>query len=205
MLCKKSKKNLATIFHKTWKTSFWAHFGSLWPKNPKTRFYSKRQVASLLKLNETLTSRKKTKKFLQLVPNINSRQTDKQPNGQMDWGTSQDLHFEGLKRKIWSIVENIVVSIIYTLQNAIFNEIWRQTLQNKMFIGVLYKLFWEILQILQETTSNGNIFRATSLKNVCITGIFYEFCLIFQNNFFMGCLQATVSGLKRVFVHDNGW
>ena len=138
MLCKKSEKNLASIFHKTWKTSFWAHFGSLWPKNPKTRFYSKRQVASLLKLNETLTSSKKTKKFLQLVPNINSRQTDKQPNGQMDWGTSQDLHFEGLKRKIWSIVENIVVSIIYTWQNAIFNEIWRQTLQNKMFIGVLY-------------------------------------------------------------------
>ena len=80
----------------------------------------------------------KTKKFLQLVPKINSRQTEKRPNGQMDWGISQDLHFEGLKRKIWSIVENIVVSIIYSWQNAIFNEIWRQTLQKKMFIGVLY-------------------------------------------------------------------
>ena len=40
-LCKGSEQFWVTIFHKTWKTSYWAHFGPFWPKNVKQDFHKK--------------------------------------------------------------------------------------------------------------------------------------------------------------------
>ena len=42
--CKKSEKLWLLIFHKTWKISFCAHFGSFWPKNLKTRLLRKNHI-----------------------------------------------------------------------------------------------------------------------------------------------------------------
>ena len=36
---KKSEKFCLSVFHKTWKTSFWGHYNTFWPKNIKTRFF----------------------------------------------------------------------------------------------------------------------------------------------------------------------
>ena len=40
----KSEKFWESISHKTWKASFWTHFGPWWPKNIKTRFFPKKII-----------------------------------------------------------------------------------------------------------------------------------------------------------------
>ena len=43
-------KTRVTIFQKTWKTSFWAHFITLWPRNLKIKFSPKKSFQSILSL-----------------------------------------------------------------------------------------------------------------------------------------------------------
>ena len=50
-----------SIFHKTWKTSFWVHFGFSWPKHLKIRFFSTKSFGSILKINAVVTSCKNHK------------------------------------------------------------------------------------------------------------------------------------------------
>ena len=57
--CKKTENFQTLIFHKTWKSSFWTHFGPFWHKDPRTRFFSKNPTLSLFKLHLTLISSKK--------------------------------------------------------------------------------------------------------------------------------------------------
>ena len=60
-------------FSKNLKISVW---GLLAQKN-QNKIFSKKQASSLFKIGDTLTSRKKSKKFLLTVPEIN---TDKRTN-----------------------------------------------------------------------------------------------------------------------------
>ena len=61
--CKKSKTFWTSVFHKTWKTSFWAHFALFWPKKSRLRFLSKYPELSLFKLDDALISWKKLASF----------------------------------------------------------------------------------------------------------------------------------------------
>ena len=93
--CKRLEKFHALIFHETWKTSFWTHFGLIWSKHPKIIFFQKIQLPhSLSNLIENV------RKLLQAVLEKNSRQMDKQIEG-----ISQGLHgrFQRVNKTVnWS-------------------------------------------------------------------------------------------------------
>ena len=59
---KKSEKLWTLIFYKTWKTSFWVHFGLLWPKNLTIIFSQKISFLSVISLHATATTHQKKKK-----------------------------------------------------------------------------------------------------------------------------------------------
>ena len=94
------------IFHWTWKTLLWNHFGPFWSKKPRTKFLSKNQALSLCSLDDTLILWKKPRKFFRAVPEKNSRQTDK-------WmeGISQDLCFVGQTRWVLGYISKFLVSV----------------------------------------------------------------------------------------------
>ena len=46
----KSEKFHKLIFHKTWKTSFWVHFGLFWSNKPRTKCFSKKSVFDIFKV-----------------------------------------------------------------------------------------------------------------------------------------------------------
>ena len=58
ILCKKSENFCVSIFHKTWKTSFWVHYGSILApfclKNSKQDFSQKKQSTLRLYVAVTL-------------------------------------------------------------------------------------------------------------------------------------------------------
>ena len=56
-------RKIPRAVHKIWKTTFWPYFGPFWCKNTRTWFFSKNQTPSLCKLDNTLTSCKKSEKF----------------------------------------------------------------------------------------------------------------------------------------------
>ena len=64
---KKSEKLWTLIFYKTWKTSFWVHFGLLWPKNLTIIFSQKISFLSVISLHATTTTHQKKKKIHALI------------------------------------------------------------------------------------------------------------------------------------------
>ena len=51
----KSEKFWESISQKTWKASFWTHFGPWWPENIKTRFFPKKIIEVNLRLYLAVT------------------------------------------------------------------------------------------------------------------------------------------------------
>lgn len=67
------------IFHYIQKTSFWADFGHLWPKNPGTRSFSNNQAPSFFRSDGTLKLCAKNQKI-----SVSGFEEKRRTNGQTD-------------------------------------------------------------------------------------------------------------------------
>ena len=92
LLHTKNKKIYTLLFDKTWKPRFgpilWAHFWPFWLKHPKTRFFKQKPG-----LAPSLNFMQKIRKILDVAPEKNSGQTNKETEGKKQKKKTEGKYF----------------------------------------------------------------------------------------------------------------
>ena len=81
---------MGRFFAKLEKPHFRTTLGPFWPNNPRTRFFSRKSGYVTLEVRRDPNFVQNIRKLLRVVPEENSRQTEKRTEG-----ISRDLHFVG--------------------------------------------------------------------------------------------------------------